>query len=111
MDFRETPVTDTNYQTRQRKVKGVVLVETRTASGQLLNLTCETFKVSYQSGGWGILYRPDSTRKYGVILNDGSRDGLLLRTKSGAVRTFADAEGAVTAAQVALQDRQTEKAA
>lgn len=52
------------------------------------------FTVRWDAGGWSGSYRPNSTRKWAILL-----DGQPLKNSAGNTRTFASADGASAAAR------------
>ena len=90
-------------QVEKMTIMGVAFVVTRTnpgggRKGKIAHLDSDKFSIHYASGGWGVLYRPNSARKWGVMFPDSST----LKNKAGTIRTFGECETAITAALKAV---------
>lgn len=90
-------------QVEKTTIQGVTFVVTRTnpgggRRGKIVHLDSEKFSIHYASGGWGVAYRPNSTRKWGVMFPNSTT----LKNKAGTIRTFAECENAISAALEAV---------
>lgn len=93
----------TTFKTQRVTVLGVELVETRQPNGRFVSLEGADFRIEYQSGGWGTLFRSRTTRPFAVKMTNRFPGQQLLKTKGDAIRTFANAESAVRAARAELK--------